>query len=126
MKPSAKTINERQLVPNRPLGELCREAVDRVAQALQAPPAQVTQEADFAENAVVRLRNRLIERLRQESASADAPRLRADLDRVNAALSLVVGVDNPRATVQRDLLKQAHDALQKLLDQGFPPEPRGE
>jgi hypothetical protein len=126
VKASANTINERSAHHNRPLDELCREALNRVERALQMPPERVTQEADFAENAVVRLRDRLIDRLREEGASADAARLRADLEQVNAALSLVVGVDNPRASIQRDLLKQARDALQKLLDQGFPAEPRRE
>jgi hypothetical protein len=119
VKPSAQAINERTAHHNRPLKQLCREAMDHIEQALHTQPAEIKQEADLAENAVVRLRNRLIERLRQEGASRDATRLRADLDQVNAALSLVVGVDNPRSGIQRTLLEQARDALKLLHDAGL-------
>lgn len=126
MKTAPRTINERKNAHRRSLDELCGEAVDRLEQALQASPQDVTDEADVAGRALVRLRDRLIERLRREGASADAPQLRAGLDRVNAILSLVVGVDNPRGSFQKDMLKQARDALRKLRDEGFPLEQRDE
>jgi hypothetical protein len=80
-------------------------AVQLIDEALRKPPAEAREEVDVAERAVVVLRDRLIDELR---AGADR---RALLDRVNAALSLIAGVEYPVAKFQRRPLEQARDLL---------------
>jgi hypothetical protein len=57
------------------------------------------------------LRDELIAELRTSGR-------RTGLDRVNAVLSLVVGLEYPAAGIQRNLIEQARDALQALVDSG--------
>ena len=97
---------------------LCRDCVARLDDALRLPPAQLGQEVDVVEREVARLRDRLIDQLRQESTSAPAARRRAALDKVNAALSLIVGVEYPAAGIQRSALEQARDTLQQVVEDG--------
>ncbi len=78
---------------------------------LEASPYPRFQELGTAEQAIVRLRDDLIERLRQDGASDETPRLRGLLNRANIAISLVVGVEYPAAGVKRQLLEMARDAL---------------
>ena len=98
-----------------PFAEQCKEAVTSLDRLLEASPYPRFQELDVAERAIVRLRDGLIERLRQEGASAEAPRLRALLDRANIAVSLVVGIEYPAAGIRRQLLEMARDALKGAL-----------
>ncbi len=95
------------------VADACRAAVAALDRALHAPPVQVGQEADLAEREVVRARDVLILRLRQ-NPNGDSAGLRATLDRVNSALSLVVGLAYPMAGVERKLIEQARDALQSI------------
>jgi hypothetical protein len=94
-----------------PFAEQCKEAVASLDRLLEASPYPRFQELDVAERAIVRLRDGLIERLRQEDASDEAPRLRALLERANIAISAVVGIEYPAAGVRRQLLEMARDAL---------------
>ena len=98
-----------------PFAEQCREAVTSLDRLLEASPYPSFQELDLAERAIVRLRDDLIERLRQEDASAEAPRLRGLLERANIAISAVVGIEYPAASIRRQLLEMARDALQGAL-----------
>jgi hypothetical protein len=94
------------------LGDLCAQAQAMIAAALQQQPPQFGQDVDEIERTIVRLRDGLIARLRQEQAAGgDTARPRRALDPVNAALSLVVGVEYPAGGIQRKLLAQAGTAL---------------
>ena len=104
---------------DRPLAEECREAVAMLERALQEPPGALSEDVDVAERVVARMRDRLIEVLREGPQAADAARQRAALDRVNAALSLIVGVEYPAAGIQRKVLEQARDALKEVLAEGL-------
>ena len=98
-----------------PFAEQCLEAVATLDRLLETSPYPRFQELDGAERAIVRLRDGLIERLRQEGASAEAPRLRGLLERANIAVSLVVGMEYPAAGIRRQLLEMARAALQGAL-----------
>ena len=106
--------------PAGSLGDLRRTVVDELEQALSLPPLDLGQEVDQAERRIVRLRDALIEALRAQSSSPDAPRWRTALEQVNAALSLVAGVEYPAAGIQRKLLEQARDSLRRLQDSALP------
>ncbi len=95
-----------------PFAEQCKEAVTLLDRLLEVSPYPRFQDLDGAERAIVRLRDGLIERLRQGDAPDEAPRLRDLLDRANTAISLVVGIEYPAAGVRRQLLEMARDALQ--------------
>jgi hypothetical protein len=112
---STERGQQTEATPRPSPAELCREAVATLDRALQAPPRQVGETVDVAERQVARLRDELIVRLRQDGASAAAPGYRAALDRVNAALSLIVGVEYPAAGLHRKVLQQARDALHNLV-----------
>ena len=106
---------------NRTLAEWCDEAVKVMEQAGQKPPAELGEEIDIAERLIVRLRDRLIDRLRENDHSADdRTRWRSALDQVNGALSLVVGVEYPAAGLQRKMLEQACAALRRVQSDGLP------
>jgi hypothetical protein len=92
--------------------DLCRQAIQLLDAAIEKPPAELKAEVDVAECGVVAVRDALIERLRSGS-NADT---RSALDHVNAALSLVVGVEYPVGGLQRGMLEQARAALQATLD----------
>jgi hypothetical protein len=87
------------------------KVVERGA-ALSTP--QLEEQGDVAERAVARLRNELIDKLREVAGSAEEPRWREALDRVNTILSLVVSVEYPVARIQREALEEAHGVLQGL------------
>jgi hypothetical protein len=108
---------------------LCRDCVARLDDALRLPPLQLGQEVDVVEREVARLRDRLIDQLRRrpagEAARRGSPgdpedametRRRAALDKVNAALSLIVGVEYPVEGIRRKALEQARDTLRQVLE----------
>jgi hypothetical protein len=105
--------------PEGAFAEQCQEAVTLLEQVLKILPQWRFQEVDMAEQAIVRLRDSLISRLREESTSEEATRLHAALDRVNAAVSLVTGVEYPGAGIQEASLKQARDVLKDVLAREF-------
>jgi hypothetical protein len=98
-----------------PFVEQCKEAVTSLDRLLATSPYPSFQELDVAQRVIVRLRDGLIEQLRQGETSAEAPGLRGLLDRVNAAISLVVGVEHPAAGIRRELLEMARDVLKGAL-----------
>lgn len=98
--------------------DICRDCIARLDEALRLPPAQLGAEVDIAEREVVRLRDLLIHRLRHgDLPSRDA------LDKVNATLSLIVGVEYPAGGIHRTLLEQARNTLRQLLEQVADPTP---
>ncbi len=94
-----------------PFAQQCLEAVASLDRLLEISPYPRFRDLDGVERAIVRLRDDLIERLRQDAASDEAPRLRALLERANIAISAVVGIEYPAAGVRRQLLEMARDAL---------------
>jgi hypothetical protein len=91
-----------------------KEAVSALQQALPEPPRLVKEEIEVAERAVVRLRDELIEQLRRRPEGRGVLRRRRMLKQVNAALSLIVGVEYPAGGVQRQWLEQVRDAIMGL------------
>ena len=113
--PKPKVPNQADSQVGGPFAEQCKAAVASLDRLLEIAPYPRFQELDGAERAIVRLRDGLIERLRQEDASAEVPRLRALLERANIAISAVVGIEYPAAGIRRQLLEMARDALQGAL-----------
>ncbi len=103
-------------VPDRPaLQQHCRSAIQALDHASGLPGGKVGEPVDEAERATVLLRDGLIDRLRQDGSDASAE-YRSSLKQVNAALSLIVGVEYPVGGVHRKLLKLARETLQKVLE----------
>ena len=98
----------------RDLVQLCREAKKEIDKAYDKPPLKLGQEVDFAEVRIVRLRDCLIDELRGETDPSEQTRLKSLLDRVNVALSYVVGVEYPTAGIHRQLLEQARTVLKDV------------
>jgi hypothetical protein len=103
--------------PNATAAELCQRCVAQLEDALSRPPDQLSQKVDLVEREVAHLRDQLIAALRQQGTGAASGR-RAALDKVNAALSLIVGVEYPVAGIQRSALAQARDTLRQVLEDG--------
>jgi hypothetical protein len=95
------------------LEPLVQRCVDELQDALNRPPAELSDEVDRVEQQLARVRDVLIQRRHEAGALTDP----AALHRVNGVLSLVVGVEYPSAGIQRKLLEQARDALSDLLAQ---------
>jgi hypothetical protein len=91
--------------------ELARSCLAQLEDALGRPPDQLGEEVDQVERELAVLRDQLIAELRTSGR-------RTGLDQVNAVLSLVVGLEYPAAGIQRNLVEQARDALQVLVDSG--------
>jgi hypothetical protein len=99
--------------------EQCQEALASLDHLLEVAPHLRFEEVDITEREIVRLRDDLISRLRQDTTSEEAARLRTALEHVNVAVSLVAGVEYPGAGIQQRLLEGAHEALKTALAQGF-------
>jgi hypothetical protein len=84
-----------------------QRAITMLAEALEKPPAELKAEVDSVEREVAALRDQLIERLR----AAPDEQVKSSLECVNAALSLIVGVEYPVGGIQREMLEQARSAL---------------
>ena len=65
---------------------------------------------------MVRIRDRLIEQLRHDGTSSMAARQRIALEHLNAALSLIAGVEYPAAGIQRSSLEETRDILVRVLE----------
>ena len=91
--------------------ELARSCLAQLEDALGRQPDQLGDEVDQVERDLASLRDQLIAYVRSTGQ-------RSGLDRVNAVLSLVVGVEYPVAGIQRSLVEQARDALRALVDSG--------
>lgn len=107
-----------QAARSQPLGDLCQQAIALIERAQHEQPSELSEDVDEAERTVVRLRDQLIERLRRGDSSGEVQSTQSALTTVNAALSLIVGVEYPAAGIQRKLLEQAGAALRKLLESG--------
>jgi len=102
---------------------LGQKAVEILEQALHLAPPRLGKEMDEVEQVVSRLRDILIQYLRQDQTSSAVPRWQAALASVNAALSLIVGVEYPAAGPQRSSIEQARDTLARMLAEGLLVEP---
>ena len=91
-----------------------RAAIAMIDDAMKRPPLELTHEVDGAERKVVDVRDALIAIVR--AGDGRSVRARAALDEVNAALSLLAGVEYPATGVQRSMLQQSLEALRDLLD----------
>jgi HPt (histidine-containing phosphotransfer) domain-containing protein len=89
------------------MSNLREQALRQMDEALEKPPAELKAELDVVERTVAALRDELISQLRTSPDS----RTREELDQVNAALSLIVGLEYPVGGIQREMLKQARSAL---------------
>ncbi len=96
------------------LHEAYREASAALERAHDAPPLRFGQEVDLAARAVVRLRDEMIRRLRQDPQAPEAAGWRAALNDLNCALSLIVGVAYPTSGIRREPAEQALAILQAL------------
>ena|ERR1051325_10838385 len=92
------------------LAEQCQEAINRIDHAKNLHPRELEKEADRLECEIVRLRDALIEHLRRSDVSSVAGR-NAALEKINAALSLILTVEYPVTAIQRSALTQARDSL---------------
>lgn len=97
--------------------ELCRTAIEILDEGLQLPLPKLLQQVDEAENAVVHLRDCLIERLRKEMQQEGVSEWRKPLDHVNAALSLIAGVTYPATGIQHALLEEAQTSLRRAQEE---------
>ena len=100
--------------------ENCRDAIATLDRALQKEPQDIGTDVDLAEQAIVRLRDTLINRLRQQNASSSTSAQWEELKQVNVALSLIASVEYPGNGIHPEPLKTVRDILQKLLDVGLP------
>jgi hypothetical protein len=95
--------------------EQCQEALASLDRLLEITPNLRFEQIDMAEREIVRLRDDLIDRLRQDPPSEEAARLRSVLEHVNAAISLVAGVEYPGTGIQQKLLEGAQQALKAAV-----------
>ena len=100
--------------------KLFEEALQAVNKACGMIPIQCLEEVDFAERAIVRLRDALIAQRRAGEPGWDA-RSQAALDQVNGSLSLVIGVEYPATGSQRRMLQAATVGLARALKE-WPPD----
>ncbi len=92
-------------------------AVRSITEVLATPPRERHQIVDYGEQAIVRLRDCLIEHLREaqaENKAADLPHLREALNQANIALSLITGVEYPGAGIQEKPMLLALEVLKKM------------
>ena len=101
------------------LDDQCGQAIDKLDRAMRLHPRELEKELDQIQRDVVRLRDQLIDRLRLPQASPASGKLHVALERVNIALTLIVGVEYPATSIQRSALEQARDTLKKVLSAGL-------
>jgi hypothetical protein len=92
------------------------EALRALERARSAAPLEASRLADQAEVQVVHVRDELIERLRREPEDPQAANWRQQLDRANASLSLIAGVEYPTSGLRRGMIDQAYALLSDLLN----------
>jgi hypothetical protein len=103
----ASTLEQRQKIV---------EALDSAA---KQDPAGVKVRTDEIQRDIVRLRDRLIERLRSAGTGPAFGKHNEALNAVNTALSLLASVEYPVTAIQRSPLKQAHDELAGVPAESF-------
>lgn len=110
----------REQVPpaqTRSLLAQCKEAIQRLDRAVQLAPSEIVREVDHIEKLVTAVRESLIQRLRDNEASSTTTRDRAALERLNAAISLIIAGEYPIGAIERSTLAKARDLLAELLDE---------
>ncbi len=100
---------------NRPNG--VQEALDRAKRALadskEYEPDKLELQVNTAEVAIARLRDCLIEQLRNEPGP-ESQDIKIFLNRTNIALSLVVGVEYPLTGIKRSMIDEAEKVLAQI------------
>ncbi len=94
---------------------LAADAYKSVETALGLVPIKCLSQVDFAERAIVRMRDALIDELRREPNKDE--KYRRALERANVALSMVVGVEYPATGSQQKSLQMACDVLREANDE---------
>ena len=92
----------------------CREALQQLEEAQGLSPMEFIHKVDQAERAIVRFRNDLIDEIRRQPVMPATAPLRQTLDRVNGALSLVIGMEYPSAGIHRELMERAMHTLREI------------
>jgi hypothetical protein len=105
-------VTDRAATDQRSAADLCREAIQLLDAATRMPPTELKAEVDVAERTIASLRDALIMRVR----SGGDPDTRSALDKVNVALTLVVGLEYPLGGLQRTMLEQARATLNDALE----------
>lgn len=95
------------------LREMARAILQPLDRVRQVPPGEHRPFLEEAERATVRLRNRLIELKRGQPGNGAT---REALQRVNVALSLIVGLGNPLGAIPWDYLPQARALVAELAE----------
>lgn len=94
--------------------EHCQQIVEKLDRTAKLHPREIEKETDQIQREVARLRDGLIDRLRQVDVTASGPR-KVELDAVNTALSLIVSVEYPVTSVLGAGLEQAARVLGRAL-----------
>ncbi len=104
-----------EIVREAHLHEKCEEALRAAEAAVDAVgPESEIEETAVLEQDVVRLRDTLIDLLRQD-VGKERKSLQSALEQVNTAISLVAGVEYPSRGPHRQLLEQARNTLRRLM-----------
>lgn len=108
-----KPVTSENSSEQRSLGDLCRQAIGYLDRTYELPPEELERNVDRAETAVVKLRDGLIEGLRDEATegSQEQARRRPALDQVNISLSLITGVAYPSSRIHRNYIEDARQIL---------------
>lgn len=93
------------------LCRLCRDALEKLNNALDLPSHKMTFRVDIAENAVARLRDILIDDYRSAASLDRANEIRGLLETVNIVLSLITGVVYPAGGFEKSGIESARNLL---------------
>lgn len=97
----------------------CKDAITLLEEATSLPTPQLLDLTLAAERKMVRVRDGIIERLREEPQASMAEVWRAALSRLNAALSEVAAVEYP-GSLNREHLSLTRKVLQELMAESEP------
>ncbi len=95
-----------------------REAALALARAEAAPPLEVQLDASRAEKLVVQARDALIEASRRDPSAPHSPQRKALLARLNGVLSMIVGIEYPSNFVRREMITEAREHLDMMIEDG--------
>ncbi len=90
---------------------LLRDIIGKLDAVEKEPPLKLEEGMRDVELALVDLREHLIDAVH---APGDDPELRAHLDQVNTAITLVIALEYPVSDLQRGKIKEARDVLKTL------------
>lgn len=116
-----RNVLDPDLISRNRLIDECQRAIDTVERSLDLPPNALQDRVRLAKRAVVRVRDDLINALREASSPAQREPFRAALNDANVVLSLLIGVEYPAGGVQRSVVEQARDRLRVLLEEKLRP-----